>query len=313
MCGAVVISSCNTYTGSGAYAGASLGGILGSAIGGIGGGPRGSDIGTVIGMAGGAIVGGALGAKTGQEEEMEAQRGLDEYKARRSQSGYERGRSNRYNSNDDTYRIPNNGYHGQSDEYTGNESYANAPQNNGAYSSQGNTSYAQQDDVDSGFDPNCGGDDVLYDFNGSDYHGSYSAEQPTTVSASQIESISKTEPIDVLEIRNARFVDDNTDNVLTGGELSKVIFEIYNHSNHTLYDVQPTVKEVTGNRRIYISPGIHVEKIAPCKGVRYTAMVKADKRIKSGEAVFQVYAVQGNGTTASNVKEFRIAVEKLRR
>ena len=52
-CATLLFSSCDSYTGSGAYAGVSLGSILGSAIGGIADGPRGSDIGTIIGMAGG--------------------------------------------------------------------------------------------------------------------------------------------------------------------------------------------------------------------------------------------------------------------
>ena len=51
----MLLSSCGTYTASGAYTGSSLGSILGSAIGGISGGPRGSDVGTIVGMAGGAI------------------------------------------------------------------------------------------------------------------------------------------------------------------------------------------------------------------------------------------------------------------
>ena len=55
----LLLSSCDTYTGSGAYAGATFGSILGSAIGGLSGGPRGSDMGTIIGMAGGAAVGAA--------------------------------------------------------------------------------------------------------------------------------------------------------------------------------------------------------------------------------------------------------------
>ena len=48
----MLVSSCDTYTGAGAYAGSTLGSILGSAIGGISGGARGSDIGSIVGMAG---------------------------------------------------------------------------------------------------------------------------------------------------------------------------------------------------------------------------------------------------------------------
>lgn len=60
-CSSLLLSSCDTYTGGGAYAGATFGSILGSAIGGLSGGPRGSDMGTIIGMAGGAAVGAAIG------------------------------------------------------------------------------------------------------------------------------------------------------------------------------------------------------------------------------------------------------------
>ena len=66
---ALLLSSCGTYTGSGAYVGGSFGSILGSAIGGIAGGPRGSDIGTIIGMAGGAAVGATIGSQADQQQE----------------------------------------------------------------------------------------------------------------------------------------------------------------------------------------------------------------------------------------------------
>ena len=69
LCAAFLLSSCGTYTGTGAVTGASLGGIFGSAVGGISDGPRGSDVGTIIGMAGGAVVGAAIGAAADQERE----------------------------------------------------------------------------------------------------------------------------------------------------------------------------------------------------------------------------------------------------
>lgn len=63
LCSSLVMGSCDTYTGSGAYAGGSIGSIFGSAIGGLSGGPRGSDMGTIIGMAGGAVVGAVIGSQ----------------------------------------------------------------------------------------------------------------------------------------------------------------------------------------------------------------------------------------------------------
>ena len=67
----LLLSSCETYTGSGAYSGSTLGAILGSAIGGIADGPRGSDIGTIVGMAGGAIIGGAIGNAQDRKRESD--------------------------------------------------------------------------------------------------------------------------------------------------------------------------------------------------------------------------------------------------
>lgn len=78
----LLLSSCGTYTGSGAYAGGSFGSIIGSAIGGIAGGPRGSDIGTLVGMAGGAVVGAAVGSAADKAE----QRKYEEYREAREQA-----------------------------------------------------------------------------------------------------------------------------------------------------------------------------------------------------------------------------------
>ena len=64
----MLLSSCSTYTGQGAYTGATLGSILGSAIGGISGGWHGSHVGEIVGMAGGAVVGAAIGSAADKKE-----------------------------------------------------------------------------------------------------------------------------------------------------------------------------------------------------------------------------------------------------
>ena len=71
VCGLLLLSSCGTYTGQGAYVGGSFGSIIGSAIGGIAGGWRGSDVGSLIGMAGGAAVGAAIGSAADKAEQDE--------------------------------------------------------------------------------------------------------------------------------------------------------------------------------------------------------------------------------------------------
>lgn len=260
LCSSLVMGSCDTYTGSGAYAGGSIGSILGSAIGGLSGGPRGSDMGTIIGMAGGAVVGAVIGS---QADKAQADR----------EAAYQQDRVERRSGSD----------------------YSNTP-------------VTDNPEI---FDSNNGGDDRLYDFKGKDYTGDYSAQQPTTSmpSASVEELGARFSYSPTLEIVNARFVDDNEDNCLNRNETCKVIFEIVNRGHEPVYDVVPTVVETTGNKHIFISPSIHVEKISPGSGVRYTAMVKADRKLKDGMARFCVSVIH-EGKSISKVNEFNIPTKR---
>lgn len=256
LCSSLVMGSCDTYTGSGAYAGGSIGSILGSAIGGLSSGPRGSDLGTIIGMAGGAVVGAVIGSQADQAQA--------DHEAAYQQDRVER-RSD-YPSVTDNPEI---------------------------------------------FDSNNGGDDRLYDFKGKDYTGDYSAQQPTTsMPTATVEELgARFSYSPILEIVNARFVDDNEDNCLNRNETCKVIFEIVNRGHEPVYDVVPTVVETTGNKHIFISPSIHVEKISPGSGVRYTAMVKADRKLKDGMARFCVSVIH-EGKSISKVNEFNIPTKR---
>lgn len=260
LCSSLVMSSCDTYTGSGAYAGGSIGSILGSAIGGLSGGPRGSDMGTIIGMAGGAVVGAVIGS---QADKAQADR----------EAAYQQDRVERRSGSD----------------------YSNTP-------------VTDNPEI---FDSNNGGDDRLYDFKGKDYTGDYSAQQPTTSmpSATVEELGARFSYSPTLEIVNARFVDDNEDNCLNRNETCKVIFEILNRGHKPVYDVVPTVVEITGNKHIFISPSIHVEKISPGSGVRYTSMVKADRKLKDGMARFCVSVIH-EGKSISKVNEFNIPTKR---
>ena len=257
----LLLSSCDTYTGSGAYAGATFGSILGSAIGGLSSGPRGSDMGTIIGMAGGAAVGAAIGSQADQKSQQQRE------------SVY------RDRSHHDHHSYQDGVYQQSSPVYSNDEI----------------------------FDSTNSGDDRIYDFNDRDYTGSYSAQQPVaTIPSSTLEELGQNYAYSSsLEIMNARFVDSNEDNTLNRNETAKVIFEIRNNGAHTLYDVVPTVIETTGNKHIFISPSVHVESIAPGHVIRYTAMVKADNRLKNGTACFCVSVIQG-GKTISKVNQFDI-------
>lgn len=259
--GALFVSSCGTYTGSGTYVGAQFGSILGSAIGGISSGPRGSDVGTIVGMVGGAVVGGAIGSAADKRDRQEVR---DHYEQVMQRKAQEQARQN----------------------------------DAGGYGS--------------GFDATNSGDDRLYDFQGIDYTGDYSAQPGQTVMpmSSSVEQLAQgLLYTPAIEIRNARIVDDNQNSVLNRGEVCKVIFEIYNHSHEPIIDVQPTVVETTGNKHIYISPNMHIERIDPGQGIRYTAMLKADNRLKDGTARICVSVLQGN-KAISKVCEFNVPTRK---
>ena len=285
MSALLLLGSCDTYTGAGAYMGTTLGSIFGSAIGGIAGGPHGSDVGTVVGMIGGAVAGAAIGQATDQKQQTQREADIADMRARRAERRAAMARAQQPGNYNDGGNYDSGNY--------GNN-YGNSTDNTGS--------------TDSGFDATNSGDDRIYNFKGSDYTGNYSATQPqvSMPMESSVENLAgnlKYTPS--IEIKNARFVDDNKDGKIERGEMSKIIFEIYNRGNQTLYDVVPTVVEPTGNRHIVISPNMHVESIQPGKGIRYTALVKADNRLKDGSAKFCLSVVQGE-KKISKVCEFDI-------
>ena len=261
----LILSGCDTYAGSSAYLGSNIGAILGSAIGGINDGPRGSDVGTIIGMAGGAVVGAIIGNSADQRAHDEMLEHREAVKQRRMEQQQNEMPESNYSSND-------------TDNYT------------------------------SGFDATNSGDDRIYDFSSSDYTGNYSAQTPKEQMPqnSSVEDMAQSFTYTPsIEIRNARFVDDNEDGKIQRDEICKIIFEVINRGNQPLTDVVPTVIETNGNRHIFISPSMHIESIAPGKGIRYTAVIKADSRLKEGNARFCVSVIQG-GKAISKVSEFNI-------
>lgn len=133
-----------------------------------------------------------------------------------------------------------------------------------------NDDYGQYGSDNSGFDATNSGDDRI----DIDFGNAGNPEEQTGCGEA------------VLEIHNARFVTPDGSNVLTCGKQCDIVFEIYNAGNAPACNVEPMVKEVSGNRRIVVSPGILVENLAAHKGLRYTAHVMAYKQLKNGTAKF---------------------------
>ena len=274
MSAALVASSCTTGAGTGAYAGSSLGSVLGSAIGGIAGGPRGSDIGTIFGMAGGAVVGAAVGDAANKQHHQDQ---------------------------DDTYMPSSNNN--------------NRPVYEQPYSSNQPSYSSNQQPVDD-IDPtqmvdttNSGDDRIDFDVNSSSTLPNNNPDTSVSMDAGKVEQIygaNKAAESGKITIKNVRFVETAEHNVLHGGEVGKVMFEMYNETQAPIYNFMPTVVEADGNKRIYISPSVRVENIMPGQGLRYTATVKADKRIKDGEIRLLVSA-QRDGKPISYVTVVKVA------
>jgi hypothetical protein len=282
-CAALMLGSCGTYEGQGAYIGSGIGAVVGSSIGDLAGGWNGSDVGTIVGMAGGAVIGGAIGAQQDQQRQSD-----------RTQIHHQGNVPDRYGSGD--YSDDSYGYQG--DQNISQDRQQDEGQN-----------YAQVGSDESGFNSSNSGDDRIYDVNGQGTRDNRT-DAPEAVSPSFSEGRTNTNASGYvynpdLEIRNARFVDSDGDNQLSRNEVCKITFEIYNMSDHAMMDVVPMVVEADGNRHIYVSPSIHVEKIDAGRGIRYTAVVKADGGLRNGNARFCVSAVQGN-RTVSKVSEFDV-------
>ena len=140
----------------------------------------------------------------------------------------------------------------------------------------------QPDYDDSGFDPQGHGDDRIM---------IEPAEAP-------------------LEIRNAIITEAQHDGVLVRGEECTVQFEIMNNSDNPVYDIQPLVEDATGNKHVKISPNLHVESIGPRQGIRYTASILADKRLKDGEIIVKIGVAQGGREINSQTREFKVPTAK---
>ncbi|MBQ0050339.1 MAG: hypothetical protein KBT12_08945 [Bacteroidales bacterium] len=91
-----------------------------------------------------------------------------------------------------------------------------------------------------------------------------------------------------LALRNLRFVDANKNRTINREEDSKIIFELANTTNQSIYDVVPYVYEVNGNPHITLSPSTRIEVVKPGDVVRYTCSMRSDNKLKAGDLTFRI-------------------------
>lgn len=284
--GMMLLSSCGTASGTGAFVGGQFGHVIGSAIGGISGGWRGQHVGSLVGTVGGAVAGAAIGAAVDNAQQRKYEQAAAQRRERLARH----------------YRDSN----------------------------AGGQDYQQGSADDSGFDPQGGGDDRI-EFSGEgSAPGTYPATpepasgSPRTnhYSLAKLQTVATTDEAvasvnalasanrPLLKIRNARVEDNNRDRVLTRNEECRVSFEIMNTAGVDVFNVQPTVVELTGNKHVSISPTLNVECIPVGSGIRYTATILADRRLTDGEVKIRIGVMVGNRELASQIQELTIPTRK---
>ncbi len=112
-----------------------------------------------------------------------------------------------------------------------------------------------------------------------------------------------------LQLRNLRFVGQDGNDAINRNEICKVVFELANLSGHIVYNVVPSIFEVSGNEHIEVSPSTNIESIAHGDAIRYTATMRADSRLKAGTATFRI-AVSTDGSEFLRLRDFSIATAK---
>ena len=141
---------------------------------------------------------------------------------------------------------------------------------------------------------------------------SYQADEyyvKTYPSSSQYEHTPSYEPSSGLRIINLRFIDDNRDHVIDAEEDSKLVFDIVNEGDVPVYNITPIVEEVSGVKHILISPSAQIAYMPVGNQIRYTAIIRGGRKLKTGQAEFRVFATESNGAV-TEAHEFALPTRK---
>ena len=133
-------------------------------------------------------------------------------------------------------------------------------------------------------------------------------QRTSTVAANDIIDFGEEEL--TLELLDAHVVETDNNGVLTPGEECSVSFVIMNRSNDTVYNIRPLVEDATANKHVKVSPNLLVESIEPHKGIRYTATILADKKLKDGEIIIRVGVMHDNQEITSQTTEITVPTAK---
>ncbi len=121
------------------------------------------------------------------------------------------------------------------------------------------------------------------------------------------ERTSNSANLEGVRIHNIRFVDTDKDHAISSEENSQVVFDVINEGVNTAYNVVPSVQ--TDYRKISVSSSVLIEQIAPGDGIKYTAYLKADSRLKNGNVTIRLTITDDMGKGYA-YQEFTIPVKR---
>lgn len=105
-----------------------------------------------------------------------------------------------------------------------------------------------------------------------------------------------------LEVSNLHFIDSNNNQRLDKDEKAYIVFDIYNHSGKTLYNVAPDI--VCNSKRVVISSPASVASVLPGQGIRYKAAIVPVRRLRGEPLNFEISF--GSGAQKAVAKCFTI-------
>ena len=106
------------------------------------------------------------------------------------------------------------------------------------------------------------------------------------------------------------FYDADDNGIISSTEDAEVEFEIRNITEGTIYDVVPVVEEIASKKRLNISPSMMIESIRPGKAVRYTAYIKANRRMKDGYTKLRISIYNGSKQLIAPRTEFEVETRR---
>lgn len=105
--------------------------------------------------------------------------------------------------------------------------------------------------------------------------------------------------LNTLGLSDVRFSDLNKDGTIDVMEDCTLSFVIINRGEVTAYEVTPKI-ELLGGKGIIISPSITIDTIRSGASMVYTAHLRADKKLRTGEAIFRIKASDRDNNAAQS-------------